>query len=76
VTPLIEIHPSNDHQGLVVAVKIPKGKGEVIYLPYYLLLPLVFTEDNQIFNLSEPTLDPVGSEVLETSLRLLGLQAE
>lgn len=73
VHPLMELNLSKGGDKYIVAAEFKVGLGKVVYMPYYMLLPLVFTDENEICSLVDPEMDLIGIEIFNESLRLLGI---
>jgi hypothetical protein len=55
----------------IAAVKCDAGKPRHIYLPAYLFLPFMFSDENEMADWSKATTDSFGNSLISESAKLL-----
>lgn len=69
VKPLVAVTDGSKTMNIAAAV-VEGGKARHVFLPQYLLLPFVLSQD-QTMDFARPTLDSVGKKIILTSTRML-----
>ena len=69
--PLAYLHLPNGEKYCVSAVKLEGGKPRHIYLPAYLFLPFMFSDENEMADWSKATTDSFGTSLIAESVKLL-----